>query len=312
MRIVFMGTPVFAVQALAALHAAGHTIVAAYSQPPRPAGRGYQLTPSPVQQWAEAHAVPVHTPRSLKSPEAQAIFASHAADVAVVAAYGLMLPQAVLEAPRRGCLNIHASLLPRWRGAAPIQRALLAGDHETGITIMQMDTGLDTGPMLLRESLLIRNDETTGSLHDRLATCGSRLIVSALERLAQLVPEAQQDAQATYAAKINKDEARLAWQHPAPLLERQVRAFLPVPGAWCLWAGERLKVLSARVESWPTDGSAPAHPCAPGTLLDDRLLVACGEGTALRLLRLQRSGRGPVVADDFLRGTPVAAGCVFG
>lgn len=320
MRVIFMGTPVFAATALAALQAAGHTIVAAYSQPPRPAGRGYKLTPSPVQQWAEAHGIPVRTPRTLKIPEEQAAFAAYAADVAVVAAYGLLLPQPILAAPRLGCLNIHASLLPRWRGAAPIQRALLAGDATTGITIMQMDAGLDTGPMLLQEALQIQNSETAGSLHDRLAEQGGRLIVSALEQLPRLKPETQDTRQATYAAKITREEARLDWRQPAAVLERTVRAFLPTPGAWCVWNGERLKVLAAQVETWPQDraggqgnpASLPTAAVAGGTLLDARLLVACGDGTALRLLRVQRSGRGPVMAEDFLRGSAMAAGCVLG
>jgi methionyl-tRNA formyltransferase len=309
MRVVFMGTPHFAATALAAVHGAGHTVVAAYSQPPRPAGRGHKLTPSPVHQWAETHDIPVYTPRSLKTSEAQATFAAHAADVAVVAAYGLLLPQAILDAPRFGCLNIHASLLPRWRGAAPIQRALLAGDAATGITIMQMDAGLDTGPMRLWEALPIQPDDTTSSLHDRLAALGARLIVTTLERLPDLPLQPQDDAAATYAAKISKDDAHLDWQQNAPMLERMVRAYLPTPGAWCQWGAERLKVLDAQVEPLPT-GLSAAVPA--GTLLDDRLLVACGAGTALRLLRVQRPGRGPVAAADFLRGLPMAAGCVLG
>ena len=306
MRVVFMGTPIFAATALAALHAAGHTIVAAYSQPPRPAGRGYKLTPSPVHQWAEAHGIPVHTPRTLKSPEEQAVFAAYDADVAVVAAYGLLLPQPILDAPRWGCLNIHASLLPRWRGAAPIQRAILAGDTTTGITIMQMDAGLDTGPMLLHEALPIHANDTTASLHDRLADLGGRLSIAALERLSDLTPEAQDDRLATYAAKITKDAARLDWTQPAAALERAVRAFAPAPGAWCDLNGERLKVLEAQVVVAQA-GGAPA-----GTLLDNRLQVACGDGAALRLLRVQRAGKGPVPAEDFLRGYPMAAGCVLG
>jgi methionyl-tRNA formyltransferase len=309
-RVVFMGTPTFAATALATVVAAGHTVLAAYSQPPRPAGRGYQLTPSPVQQWAEAHGIPVRTPKSLKTPEEQAAFAALEADVAVVAAYGLLLPQPILDAPRWGCLNIHASLLPRWRGAAPIQRAIMAGDATTGITIMQMDAGLDTGPMLLRESLPILPDDTTATLHDRLAHCGGRLSVAALERLPELTPEPQDSTLATYASKISKDDARLDWQCPADVLERAVRAFAPVPGAWCVVNGERLKVLAARVEPQGR-GAAAEGGEPPGTVLDAGLLVACGGGTALRLLRVQRPGKGPVAAEDFLRGHPVAAGCVF-
>jgi methionyl-tRNA formyltransferase len=263
-----------------------------------------------VQQWAEAHGIPVRTPKSLKTPEEQAAFAALEADVAVVAAYGLLLPQPILDAPRWGCLNIHASLLPRWRGAAPIQRAIMAGDATTGITIMQMDAGLDTGPMLLRESLPILPDDTTAMLHDRLAHCGGRLIVAALERLPELTPEPQDSTLATYASKISKDDARLDWQHPADVLERAVRAFAPVPGAWCVVNGERLKVLAAHIEPQGREAVSSNAPL-PGTALDAGLLVACGGGTALRLVRVQRPGKGPVAAEDFLRGHPVAAGCVF-
>jgi len=300
LRLAFLGTPDFAVPCLAALAEAGHEIAAVYSQPPRPAGRGYALKPSPVQAFAEARGWPVRTPRSLKSPEEQAAFAALGLDLAVVVAYGLILPPAILEAPRLGCLNVHASLLPRWRGAAPIQRAILAGDRESGVTIMQMDAGLDTGPMLLKEAILLAPDETGESLHDRLAVLGARLIVAALAGLqaGRLSPEPQPVEGVTYAAKLSRDEARLDWRHPAVVLERQVRAFTPWPGAWFDVKGERVKVLAAE----RAEGSG-----APGTVLDDELTVACGVD-ALRPLVLQRSGRGPLPCRDWLRGFPVPAG----
>lgn len=293
MKLAFMGTPAFAVPALAALVAAGHDVVAVYTQPPRPAGRGQKLTPSPVQQWAEQNGIPVHTPISLKDAEVQARFAALGPDAAVVAAYGLLLPLPILEAPRLGCLNIHASLLPRWRGAAPIQRAILAGDMETGICIMRMERGLDTGPVYQQAVLPIGPDDTGQTLHDALAELGAQEIVAVLERINQLHPEPQPETGVTYAAKISKDELRLDWNQPAEQLARQVRAFHP--SAWCLMNGERVKILSAQVE--PGAG-------APGTILDDKLLVACGEG-ALRLLTLQRAGRGAVTAPALLAGFTV-------
>jgi methionyl-tRNA formyltransferase len=302
MRVVFMGTPDFAAAALAALIDAGHEIVAVYAQPPRPAGRGQDLRKSPVQQLAEQHSLAVHTPVSLKEAAAQAAFVAHRADVAVVAAYGLLLPRVLLAAPKFGCLNIHASLLPRWRGAAPIQRAILAGDAETGITIMQMDQGLDTGPALKHGVVKIGHEMNAGALHDALAALGARLIVETLAEFP--LPAVDQPAEGvTYAAKISPAEAKLDWKTSATMLERAVRAFAPVPGAWCLLPdGERLKVLQATMVA----GSG-----APGTLLDDDLTVACGSG-ALRLDLIQRAGKKPMLTGDFQRGQKLVRGSVLG
>jgi methionyl-tRNA formyltransferase len=298
MRLAFMGTPEFAAQSLSELIAAGHEIAAVYSQPPRPAGRGQKPRPSRVQELAQAEGLSVMTPSSLRTAEAQVEFAGLGLDAAVVVAYGLLLPRAILAAPRLGCLNIHASLLPRWRGAAPIQRALLAGDQETGITIMQMDEGLDTGPMLLRRAIVITERETTESLHDRLALLGARLIVEALERLAAgTLPATPQPAEsASYAAKLTREEGRLDWREPAELLDRRVRAFAPWPGAWCEIGGERVKILEAR----PVAGKG-----RPGQRIDGQLTIACGIG-ALRLIKLQRAGKGALGAEDFLRGLRLA------
>jgi methionyl-tRNA formyltransferase len=298
MRVVFMGTPDFSVPVLEALVEAGHDIAAVYCQPPRPAGRGKKETPTPVHQHALALGLPVRHPVSLKSPEAQADFAALDADVAVVVAYGLILPQAVLDAPRHGCLNIHASLLPRWRGAAPIHRAIMAGDAETGICIMQMEAGLDTGPVLLREATPIGAEDTTGQLHDRLSQMGARLIVDALARLDDLVPSVQPEAGVTYAAKIDKAEAAVDWTRPATQVDRLIRGLSPFPGAWTLHDGQRIKLLGARL----ADGAG-----APGEVLDDALTVACGTG-AVQLLRLQRAGRGAQDAAEFLRGQPLPKG----
>jgi methionyl-tRNA formyltransferase len=300
--LVFMGTPEFAATILAALIAAGHRIRAIYTQPPRPAGRGHRPQPSPVQRLAEQHGLPVRCPANLRDPAAQAEFSALGADVAVVAAYGLILPLPVLAAPRHGCLNVHASLLPRWRGAAPIQRAILAGDRETGITIMQMDEGLDTGSILLQQAVPILPDTTAGELTDQLAALGARLMLEALDGVAAgtLIPRPQPSDGATYAAKLAHDEARLDWRRPADLLERQVRAFDPWPGAWFEGGGERIRVSRAAAE--PAAVAAP-----PGTVLDDRLAVACGAGV-LRPLRLQRPGRGPLDAAALLRGFPIPAG----
>jgi methionyl-tRNA formyltransferase len=290
-KLIFMGTPDFAAVALKVLVDAGHQIVAVYSQPPRPAGRGQDLRKSPVHVLAEAHGFPVRTPTSLKTAEAQAEFAAFGADVAVVAAYGLILPQAILDAPARGCLNIHASLLPRWRGAAPIQRAILAGDRATGISIMQMDAGLDTGAVLLERRIAIGATETAGQLHDRLAALGGAAIVEALAGTFTAKPQAGEGV--TYAAKISPEEARLDWQRPAVELERAVRAFNPVPGAWTtLPNGERLKILSALVS---------AATGAPGTILDEHLTLACGE-SALKPLLVQRQGKKPMATAELLRG----------
>lgn len=299
MRLVFMGTPDFAATALRAL-ADRHDILCVYCQPPRPSGRGHRLTPSPAQTCAAALGLPVRHPPSLKSADATAAFAALRADLAVVAAYGLILPKAILDAPRHGCVNIHASLLPRWRGAAPIQRAIEAGDAETGITIMQMDTGLDTGPMLLRRALPIPERATAGLLHDRLADLGAAAILAALDGLAAgtLTPEPQPKDGVTYAHKIDKREAELDFRAAATDLDRKIRAFTPFPGAFFRHGDIPIRVHAAE----PVEASGP-----PGQVLDDCLTVACGTG-ALRLLRLQRPGRSATDADAFLRGYPLPAG----
>ncbi|MCW8843986.1 MAG: methionyl-tRNA formyltransferase [Rhodobacteraceae bacterium] len=298
MRIVFMGTPEFSVLVLDALVEAGHEIAAVYCQPPRPAGRGKKERPTPVHARAEALGLEVRYPVSLKGAEAQAEFAALAADVAVVVAYGLILPQAILDAPEKGCLNIHASLLPRWRGAAPIHRAIMAGDAETGVCIMQMDAGLDTGPVLLRKATKIGAEETTAQLHDRLSDMGAAAIVEALAQLDDLVPEVQPEEGVTYAAKIDKAEAQVDWSAPAQEVDRKIRGLSPFPGAWCEIEGQRVKLLASRL----AEGAGAA-----GEVLDDALTVACGSG-AVQLLRLQRAGKGAQDADVFLRGFPVTQG----
>ncbi len=302
-RIAFMGTPEFAVPALAALVEAGHEIACVYTQPPRPAGRGKRARISVVHAFAALNDLPVRHPQSLRDEAEQAEFAALDLDLAVVVAYGLILPEPVLAAPRHGCFNIHASLLPRWRGAAPIQRAILAGDAETGVTIMRMDEGLDTGPMLLQERIRIGRDTDAGELHDALATLGARLIVEALDRLeaGALTETKQPEHGVTYAAKIDKAETRIDWSRPAAELERQVDAFSPYPGAWFELDGERVRVLSA--EARAGDG-------LPGTVLDSRLTVACGEG-ALRILGLQLAGKTAMAAESFLRGRSVPRGTVL-
>ena len=302
MRIIFMGTPDFAVPALVALIEAGHQVVAAYTQPPRPGGRrGRELTPSPVHREAEARGIEVRHPTSLKGADEQAAFAALEADIAVVAAYGLILPQAVLDAPRLGCLNIHASILPRWRGAAPIQRAILAGDPTTGVTIMQMEAGLDTGPMLATLRTVIDN-KTAGELTAELAERGAQLLVGTLRDLAVHRPVAQPEDGVTYARKIDKAEARLDFTQDAAALERQVRAFAPAPGAFFELEGERYKVLAAQI----AEGSG-----APATVLDEDLTVACGVG-AIRPTTVQRAGRPAMATHDLLRGRPVPPGTVLG
>ena len=302
MRIAFMGTPPFAVPTLAALHAAGHEIVAVYSQPPRPAQRGKKLQKSVVHVWAEAHGLPVRTPKSLKNAEAQAEFAALGLDVAVVAAYGLILPQAILDAPREGCLNVHGSILPRWRGAAPVQRAILSGDAETGVTIMQMDAGLDTGAMRLIERTPV-DGKTAGELTEELAAMGAGLMVKVLNDLDAFAPEPQPEDGVTYAAKIDKSEARLDFLTSAVQVERQVRAFNPVPGAFFELEGERYKILAAEVVH-PAETVAGA---APGTTLDDGLTIACNPG-AIRATRVQRAGKPAMDAGELLRGRAVPAG----
>ena len=285
-----MGTPDFSVPALEALQAA-HDVVCVYTQPPRPAGRGKRDRPSPVQAKAEALGLPVRHPVSLKGEEEQAAFAALNADVAVVVAYGLILPQAILDAPAKGCLNIHASLLPRWRGAAPIHRAIMAGDAETGVAIMQMEAGLDTGPVLLSERTKVGAEETTADLHDRLSAMGARLIVEALGRLGTLTPVPQPEDGVTYAQKIDKAEARIDWTKPAEDVDRKIRGLSPFPGAWCEIAGERVKLLRSR----RTDGQG-----APGEVLGG-FTIACGAG-AVEITEAQREGKKAMPAHEVLKG----------
>ena len=289
MRVIFMGTPDFSVPALRAI-AARHQVMAVYSQPPRAAGRGQKPRPGPVMQAAEALGLPVRTPLRLRDAQAQAEFAALEADVAVVVAYGLILPQPILDAPRLGCLNIHASILPRWRGAAPIHRAVLAGDAETGVAIMQMEAGLDTGPVLAEARTPISAQDTTGDLHDRLSRMGAELIVEVLDRL-PLPAVAQAEAGVTYADKIDKAEAAIDWTQPAAAVDRRIRGLSPFPGAWTLAGGERIKLLRSRVV--PGQG-------APGQVLSG-FTVACGEG-AIEVLEAQRQGKRALAADEVLRG----------
>ncbi|MGF6860037.1 methionyl-tRNA formyltransferase [Rhodobacteraceae bacterium MBR-64] len=300
MRVIFMGTPEFSVPVLDAL-AGAHEVVAVYCQPPRPAGRGKRDRASAVQVRAGELGLEVRHPLTLKDAGAQAEFAALHADVAVVVAYGLILPQAVLDAPRLGCLNIHASLLPRWRGAAPIQRAVIAGDAKTGVCIMQMAAGLDTGPVLLREATQIGAQDTAGDLHDRLSAMGARLIMAALADLPALSPEPQAEVGVTYAAKIDKAEARVDWTRPAAEVDRLIRGLSPFPGAWCELGGERIKLLRSHLA---------AGTGAPGTVLGG-LTVACGTG-AVTVTEVQRAGRRPMVAAEFLRGTDLAPGTRLG
>jgi methionyl-tRNA formyltransferase len=308
LRIVFMGTPEFAVPTLVEILAAGHDVVAVYTQPPRPAGRGMDERKSPVHLQAEQSGIPVFTPTSLKGATEQEVFRSHNADVGVVVAYGLILPKPILEAPAYGCLNLHASALPRWRGAAPIQRAIMAGDTETAVMVMRMDEGLDTGPICLAERVPIGSNTTAGELHDELARVGASLMVRALAALERgsLDATPQPDTGVTYAAKIDKAEARIDFSRPAAQVHNLIRGLSPYPGAW-FEAGpagrrERIKVLRSEL----VEGSG-----APGTILDDKLTVACGEG-AVRLVLLQRAGRKPMPADEFLRGFELAPGTQLG
>ena len=301
MRLIFMGSPAFSVPVLEALVAAGHEIVAVYTQPPRPAGRGKKQRPCPVHARALALTLDVRHPASLKEAEEQAAFSELRADAAVIVAYGLLLPQELLDAPAHGCLNIHASLLPRWRGAAPIHRAIMAGDRETGICIMQMEAGLDTGPVLYQEAIPIAPDETTAALHERLSDLGARSIVQSLKDLSQLQARPQSSVGICYAQKIDKSEAQIDWSLPAEILDRQIRGLSPFPGAWAMLRGERVKFLGSALISCE-------QPLASaGTVLDDDLGIACGSG-ALRITRLQRAGKSAQSSAEFLRGTPVIAG----
>lgn len=312
LRIAFMGSPDFAVPVLAALVEAGHEIACVYSQPPRPAGRGKKLRPTPVHQWAEAAGLPVRTPKSLKGDAEQAEFAALELEAAIVVAYGLILPQAVLDAPRLGCMNMHASLLPRWRGAAPIHRAIMAGDQKTGVQAMIMEAGLDTGPVLATAKTDILPSDTTGSVHDRLASLGADLAVTALAGFANgsLTPQPQIEDGVIYAHKIKADDQRIDWTQPAATVDCQIRGLSPFPSAWFHYTpdGEneplRMKALMSCVEK----GSADA---APGQLLDDALLVQCGDGRAVRLLRAQKPGSKAMDAKDLLLGLPIPAGARF-
>jgi methionyl-tRNA formyltransferase len=303
LTLAFMGTPDFAVPSLAALVDAGHEIAAVYTQPPRPAGRGYRERPSPVADFARARGIETRWPTSLRDPEVQRAFAELRLDAAVVVAYGLLLPKAVLEAPRLGCINLHASPLPRWRGAAPIERAIEAGDAETGLTLMQMGEGLDTGPILAAEPMSIAPDETGGSLTAKLARRGAELLPGWMDALAQgrLAPRPQPAEGATYAAKLTRAEARLDWRGSAEALERRVRAFDPWPGSWFLFGQERIRVVKARL----ANGVG-----APGTVLGPGLTVACGVG-ALRLMEVQRQGRASMSDEALLRGFSIPPGTVL-
>ncbi len=305
LRLIFMGTPDFAVPALRALAAAGHRIAAVYTRAPKPAGRGMALTPSPVEDAARQLDVPVRTPKTLKTDEAQFEFRDFVADAAIVVAYGLILPKPILEAPKLGCFNLHASLLPRWRGAAPINRAVMAGDRETGVTVMKMDEGLDTGAMALVERVAIGVDMTAGELHDMLAQHGARLMVEALADLEKdsLKFTPQPAAGVTYAAKIDKAETKIDFGRPWQQVHDHIRGLSPFPGAWCEMPGAgRVKILRT------TKGEGRG---APGTVLDDRLTTACQDG-AVRIVELQRAGRQPMQTEEFLRGVKIAAGAVLG
>ncbi|HEU0084528.1 MAG TPA: methionyl-tRNA formyltransferase [Bradyrhizobium sp.] len=298
LRLIFMGTPEFAVPTLRALHAAGHDIAAVYTREAKPAGRGMKLQPTPVEQEAGRLGIQVLTPSTLKTPEALHEFRAHDADSAVVVAYGMILPQAILDAPRLGCFNLHASLLPRWRGAAPIQRAIMAGDNETGVMVMKMDAGLDTGDIAMMEPIAITDRMTAADLHDALAPLGAGLMVRAMDALERghLELKPQGDQGVTYAARIDKAEARVDWNKSARAVLRHIHGLSPFPGGWCELDGEaRVKILRCE----PADGSG-----SPGELLDSGLTVACGEG-AVRILELQRAGKAPMKANEFLRGTPL-------
>ena len=300
MRVIFMGTPDFAVPTLLDLAARGHDIAAVYTRAPRPAGRGLELQPTPIEREARRLSLPVHTPKTLRDAAAQQAFNAHSVDAAVVVAYGLLLPKPILDAPRLGCFNVHASLLPRWRGAAPINRAILAGDCETGVTIMKMDEGLDTGPIGMQERIAIAPDLTAGDLHDPLARLGadlmSRALAAAERGSLQLTPQPQTGV--TYAEKVSNAETRIDWSKPWKEVHNHIRGLSPFPGAWFEISGVRVKAL----RSTEADGSG-----LPGTVLDDKLTIACADG-AVRLLHLQRAGKQPMSSEQFLRGTQVKPG----
>lgn len=302
MRIIFMGSPEFSVGVLKELHKE-HEIIAVYSQPPKPAGRGYKLTKCAVHQAAEDLGLKVYTPKSLRNPEAQAEFAAHKADVAIVVAYGLILPKEILNAPQLGCINIHASLLPRWRGAAPIQRAIEAGDTETGITYMQMDEGLDTGDELQKIIIPIAPDETGGSLHDKLAKVGAQNINALLANLNNIIPQKQSEVGITYAHKLSRDESKVDWNRPAQEIERRLRAFTPWPGLFTEYKGDWICLLSVEIEQI-------THPTKAATLLDDNLLVACNPN-AIRIIKLQKAGKKPMDSKAFLLGNPISKNNLF-
>jgi methionyl-tRNA formyltransferase len=309
LRLVFMGTPDFAVPALAAIVGRGHEVAAVYTRAPQPAGRGMELRPSPVENEARRSGIAVLTPKTLRTPEAQEEFRAHRADAAVVVAYGLILPKPVLDAPRLGCFNLHASALPRWRGAAPINRAVMAGDAATGVVVMRMEEGLDTGPMAMAARVAIGPDMTAGELHDELARVGADLMVHALDVLEHgalpLTP--QPDQGVTYAAKIDKNETRIDWTKPWKAVHDHCRGLSPFPGAWFELPGSARETVRIKVlRTTRGDGAGP-----PGMVLDDRLTIACGDG-AVRILDLQRAGRQPMKATEFLRGTPLAAGTRLG
>ena len=313
MRIAFLGTPDFAVAALKALMTTPHEVVMVYAQPPAPRGRGQDLRPSPVQACAEAAGIPVRTPASMRDPAEIEAFAALNLDLAVVAAFGQILPGAVLDAPRLGSINLHASLLPRWRGAAPIQRAIMAGDRVTGLNIMQMTEGLDEGPVLLSDTLRIDALETAGTLHDRLAALGARMVVEAVAGLDQgtLIPTPQPDDGVTYAKKIRPKEARIDWSKPADEVDRRIRGLSPFPGAWFMAPSDKGPTRIKALLSKPEDTQGEPGTALPGTALDDALLIACGTGS-VRLLRAQREGKAAQDAETFLRGFRLPAGAKVG
>jgi methionyl-tRNA formyltransferase len=303
LRLVFMGTPDFAVPTLVEMVGRGHEVVAVYTRAPKPAGRGMELQPTPVEREARRFGIPVFAPKTLRSADAEEQFRAHNADAAVVVAYGLILPKPILDAPRLGCFNLHASALPRWRGAAPINRAVIAGDAETAVMVMRMEEGLDTGPVAMAERVAIEADMTAGELHDRLAPLGADLMARALAALEKdaLVLTPQSADGVTYAAKIDKAETRIDWTKPWKAVHDHCRGLSPFPGAWCEIGGARVKVL----RTTRGDGTG-----VPGAVLDDKLTIACGDG-AIRIIALQRAGKQPMKAEDFLRGTPVAPGTVL-